>query len=304
MNTEMMDREKLILKWLNNDLNDQELQAFKTLEDYDDLERLNNNLQSFKADDYDSSSELEKVLSSIKTKKTQITRHWIKPFMRVAAILAICLSVYYYSTMVDTTYITDVAQKTIIQLPDASSVSLNAKSTLVFNKKDWKKERDVTLEGEAFFKVSKGSTFNVITESGTVTVYGTEFNVKQRDNYFEVICYEGLVGVTHNDHETKLKPGDSFLIIDGKLIAKEKENRSTPSWLNNESQFKSIPFKAVVSEFERQYGVNFTLMGIDSTQLFTGSFSHDNIDIALQSITLPLHLTYSKENNTIILKRE
>ena len=299
-----MDREKLILKWLNNNLNDQELQAFKGLEDYDDLVRLNYNLQGFKSNDYDTSGELEKVLSAIKTKKTQVTRHWIKPFMRVAAILAICFSAYYFSTTLDTTFSTDVAQKTTIELPDASSVSLNAKSTLVFNKKDWKKERDVELQGEAFFKVSKGSTFNVITESGTVTVYGTEFNVKQHHDYFEVICYEGLVGVTHNAHETKLKPGDSFLIIDGKLIAKEKENRSTPSWLNNESQFKSIPFKAVITEFERQYGVNFTLLGIDSAQLFTGSFSHDNIDIALQSITLPLHLTYSKENNTIILKRE
>ena len=102
---------------------------------------------------------------------------------------------------------------------------LNAKSLLAFNKKDWKQEREVELDGEAFFKVAKGSSFNVITKSGTVTVYGTQFNVKQRDNYFEVICYEGLVGVTYNSQETKLKPGDSFLIIDGEIIAKEKENR-------------------------------------------------------------------------------
>ena len=115
----------------------------------------------------------------------------------------------------------------------------------------------------------------MITTSGTVTVYGTQFNVKQRNNYFEVICYEGLVGVTYKSQETKLKPGDSFLIIDGKIIAKEKEEHSTPSWLNNESQFKSIPYKDVIAEFERQYGVNVTLLGIDSTQQFTGSFSHN-----------------------------
>ena len=160
------------------------------------------------------------------------------------------------------------------------------------------------LEGEAFFKVAKGSSFNVITKSGTVTVYGTQFNVKQRDNYSEVICYEGLVGVTYKSKETKLKPGDSFLIIDGKTIAKEKENRTMPSWLNNESTFKSLPYKTIVAEFERQYDVDITLMNIDSTQLFTGSFTHDNLEIALKSITLPLHLTYSKTNNTIILKGE
>ena len=171
-------------------------------------------------------------------------------------------------------------------------------------KNNWKNKRDVTLQGEAFFKVAKGSSFNVITESGTVTVYGTQFNVKQRENYFEVICYEGLVGVTHNSHETKLKPGDSFLIIDGKKIAKEKENAPTPSWINNESRFKSLPFKEVIAEFERQYNVNFTLLNIDSDYIFTGSFPHDNIEKALKLITLPSHLTYSKKEHSIILKRE
>jgi len=300
----MMNREELISKWLDNNLNDQELQAFKNLEDYDDFIKLNNGLQAFKADDYDTSKELENVLSKIKSEKTPSKTYWLKPFMRVAAILAICFSLYYYTTTLDTTITTAVAQKTTIELPDASSVSLNTQSILVFNKNDWKKERDVELEGEAFFKVAKGSSFNVITKSGTVTVYGTQFNVKQRDNYFEVICYEGLVGVTYNSQETKLKPGDSFLIIDGKTIAKEKENRSTPSWLNNESTFKSLPYKTIVAEFERQYGVDITLINIDSTQLFTGSFTHDNIEIALKSITLPLHLTYSKTNDTIILKGE
>ncbi len=299
-----MNREELISKWLDNDLNEQELKAFKNLEDYDDLVMLNTGLQAFKADDYDTSKELENVLSKIKSTKSQTTTHWIKSFMRVAAILAVCFSLYYYTTTLDTTITTAVAQKTTVELPDASSVSLNAESLLAFNKNHWKKERDVELEGEAFFKVAKGSSFNVKTKSGTVTVYGTQFNVKQRNNYFEVICYEGLVGVTHKSKEIKLKPGDSFLIIDGKTIAKEKENRATPSWLNNESTFKSLPFKTIVAEFERQYDVDITLMKIDSTQLFTGSFTHNNLEIALKSITLPLHLTYSKTNNTIILKGE
>lgn len=301
----MMDREELISKWLDNNLNDLELQAFKNLEDYDDLIKLNKSLQAFKADNYDTSAALESILSTIKNEKTQPKTHkWFKPLMRVAAILAVCFSLFYYTTTLDTTITTDVAQKTTIELPDASSVTLNAKSLLGFNKKDWKKERDVNLEGEAFFNVAKGSSFNVITKSGTVTVYGTQFNVKQRENYFEVICYEGLVGVSYNSQETKLKPGDSFLIINGKAIAKEKEKRTKPSWLNNESTFKSLPFKTVISELEIQYGFSITLVNIDSAQLFTGSFTHNNLELALKSITLPLHLTYSKTNNAIILKSE
>ncbi|MFL1011852.1 FecR family protein [Flavisericum labens] len=299
----MMNREELISKWLDNDLNQQELEAFKKLQDYNDLVKLNTSLQAFKADDYDTSIELNNVLSAIKSSKKPAT-NWLKPILRIAAILAICFGMYYYTTTLDTTVATKYAQKTTIELPDDSSVSLNAKSHLAFNKKDWKNEREVELAGEAFFKVAKGSSFTVKTIAGTVTVYGTQFNVKQRNNYFEVICYEGLVGVTHNSQETKLKPGDSFLIVDGKSIAKEKENRSEPSWLNNTSSFKSMPYKMVIAEFERQYNVDITLLNIDSSQLFTGSFTHDSLDVALKSITLPLHVTYSKTNHTITLKRE
>lgn len=298
-----MNREDLISKWLDNNLNEDELKLFKKLKDHDDLVKLNDALQAFKVEDYNTEDELEGVLSVIKPQKKQ-TLQWVKPFLRVAAILAVCFSVYYYTTTLNTTITTTLAQKTTIELPDASSVSLNSKSLLAFNKREWKHEREVELEGEAFFKVAKGSSFHVKTKTGTVTVYGTQFNVKQRDNYFEVICYEGLVGVTYNSQETKLKPGDSFLILDGKKIAKEKETRLSPSWLNNESEFKSITFKEVVAELERQYNVDITLVNIDSTQLFTGKFTHDNLDVALKSIALPLHLTYSKQNNSIILKRE
>lgn len=298
-----MKREDLISKWLDNSLNNQELEAFKKLEDYDDLVKLNQNLQAFKADHYDTSKELERVLSSVKSKK-QPSTNWIKPFMQVAAILAICFSLYYYTTTLDTTITTEFAHKTTIELPDESSVSLNAKTFLVFNKKSWKDERNVKLEGEAFFKVAKGSKFNVITKTGKVSVFGTQFNVKQRDQYFEVVCYEGLVGVTYKSQLTKLNAGDSFLIMDGKIIVKEKESKTTPSWLNNESQFMSLPYKEVIAEFERQYNVTVVTENIDVNQLFTGSFSHNNIDIALQSISLPLHLNYSKNNNTITLKRD
>ena len=301
----IMKREILISKWLNNDLNDKEFEAFKNLEDYDDLVKLDHSVQAFKADDFNTSNELNKILDHIKNKKTQPRKQWLKPFLRIAAILAICFSFYYYTNAIDSTTIaTTIAQKTTIDLPDSSSVSLNAKSSIAFNKGDWKNERNVELQGEAFFKVAKGSTFNVVTKSGTITVYGTEFNVKQRHNYFEVICYEGLVGVTHNAQETKLRSGDSFLIIDGEKIATEKESLTTPSWLNNESTFKSLPYKTIIDEFERQYNVNIKLININPKQLFTGSFTHDSLEIALKSITLPLHLTHSKTKDTIVLKSE
>ncbi|MBD0825030.1 FecR family protein [Aestuariibaculum marinum] len=298
-----MEREQLISKWFNNELNDQELEAFKKLEDYNDLIQLNQALQTFKSEEYDTAEALDQVLNTINSSKKE-TGSWTKYIIRIAAVLAICFSLYYYTTTLDTTYTTDISEKTYVELPDQSTVNLNTKSTLVFNKSDWKKEREVNLSGEAFFKVAKGSSFHVKTKTGIVTVYGTQFNVKQREQFFEVICYEGLVGVTYNSQETKLKPGDRFLILDGKFIANEKEKNLEPSWLNDESTFKSLPYKQVITEFERQYGITINLVNIDENQLFTGSFTHTNLDVALKSITVPLHINYSKTNNTITLKGE
>lgn len=299
-----MKREDLIKKWLDNELNTQELEAFKALEDYEALVKLSLSTKRFKAPEFNTQIELDNVLGAIKT-TTQHSNNWLKPLLRAAAILAISFSVYYYTTTLDTNINTLAAQKTTIELPDATSVSLNALSTLTYNKKSWKNIRDVELKGEAYFKVAKGSTFNVKTSSGTVTVYGTQFNVKQRENFFEVICYEGSVGVTHKSNTVTLKPGDSFLIIDGKIIAKEKETNLNPSWINNESYFKSMSFAHVLHEFERQYDVTINSQHIDTEQLFTGSFVHNNKELALKSITLPLNLNYSIENNnSIVLSRE
>ena len=296
-----MNKEYLIKKWLDNDLSAEEMVAFKQLEDYNSLIELNSQLQAFKAPDYNSQDELQKVMHAVESSKNK--QSWIKPLLRIAAVLVIGFSIYFYTSNLDTTITTLAANKTTIELPDQSSVDLNAQSTLVYNKKSWKKERDVTLNGEAYFKVAKGSTFDVNTEYGTVTVLGTQFNVKQRDSYFEVICYEGLVSVSYKSTETQLKPGSRFLMIHGKVIATEKESNLSPSWLNNTSTFKSIPLLYVLNELERQYDVAIEYGDIDTNKLFTGSFAHDNLDLALKSITLPFNLTYSKTNNTITLKR-
>ena len=299
-----MDKELLIKKWLDNNLNPAELEAFKKLAEYESLVKLSENLKHFKATEFDSDKELNSVLQKIKTQKTSKS-NWIKPFLRVAAVIAVCFSIYFYTTNLDTTVNTLVSQKTNVELPDASSVQLNANSKLAYNKSKWNKKRHVELDGEAYFKVAKGSTFNVITKAGTVTVLGTQFNVKHRDNYFEVICFEGSVGVNYKDKSVTLKPGYSFLIIDGNIYAKDKDTRSEPSWIHNKSYFNSLPYKEVLKEFERQYNVTIEAKNLDSTQLFTGTFEHDNLKLALKSVTLPLNLKYQLKNDTtIVLSRE
>ncbi|MEM5565239.1 FecR family protein [Psychroserpens sp. AS72] len=298
-----MNREDLIQKWLDHNLNPTELEAFKQLEDYPSLIKLDQDLIGFKADSINEDEALEHVWSSINSIKKKPNK-LVATLSKIAAILVVCFGIYFYTTTLDTTSNTIASQQKSIALPDASHVELNAMSSITFNESNWDNNRNLTLNGEAFFKVAKGKKFDVETSMGTVTVLGTQFNVKQRNDFFEVICYEGKVGVTSEEKNMTLLPGDTFLIIDGKYIATEKENLKHPSWLDHKSTFKSMPYREVIAEFERQYNVTIEIDNINDSQNFTGSFIHNDIEIALKSITLPLQLKYSKTDNIIRLKRE
>ena len=295
-----MDRETLIKKWLDHNLTQEEQMAFEGLEDYKDLLKISESVKGFKSPNFDSEVEYAKVKSLLKPKSN---KNWMRPLMRIAAVLVIGLSLFYYNSTLDTEIETTIAQETTISLPDASTVALNAQSTLTYNKKTWSNKREVNLEGEAYFKVSKGSKFDVLTSDGKVSVLGTQFNVIQHKNYFEVTCYEGMVAVTHNGNSIKLKPRHRFALIDG-MIKNETENEEKPSWLANESTFKSRPLRYILDELQRQYNVALDTGNTDLNQLFTGSFTHNDLDLALQSITIPLGITYTKSDAVIVLKSE
>ncbi|MEM6686971.1 MAG: FecR domain-containing protein [Bacteroidota bacterium] len=298
-----MKRDELIQKWLDHALTPAEMEAFKKLDDYEELIKMQTALQYFKAPEVDVDAAYTTVTTT--QKDTPKTSSWFAPLLKIAAVLVIGFSIYYYTTLPTlTTFDTIAANKTLIALPDASEVSLNAVSSLSFDKDAWEEKREVNLEGEAYFKVAKGKTFSVITDDGIVTVLGTEFNVKQRNDLFEVFCYEGSVQVTFKDMDIVLKPGQRYLILDGKEFRNEEENLKEPTWIHNESSFKSLPLREVILEFERQYDVTIEAKNIDTSKIITGSFTHTDIDTALQSITLPFNLKYQKKQNSIILKRD
>jgi ferric-dicitrate binding protein FerR (iron transport regulator) len=156
------------------------------------------------------------------------------------------------------------------------------------------------LEGEAFFDVEKGKSFKVITDVGTVIVLGTEFNVKQRQDYFEVVCYEGLVLVETSNESLKLPAGKSFRIIKGEVFKSETQFES-PTWTEDISTFHSVPFEMIIAEFERQYDVKIKVKKQYLDELYTGSFTHTDIETALKSIALPFNLEASKKGKNISL---
>ncbi|MEO0525663.1 MAG: FecR domain-containing protein, partial [Bacteroidota bacterium] len=223
----------------------------------------------------------------------------------VAAAIAIIFAVsYFYLNSLDEHITAQYAQREEVTLPDHSEIILNAGSEISYSERNWAKERNVSLEGEAFFKVAKGKKFTVSTEDGVVTVLGTQFNVENRKGFFEVTCFEGLVSVTFNTTTVKLPAGTSFMAINGKIIEADIPNTAEPTWMNNESTFKSIPLTFVLNEFQRQYNVKVATKNIDIDQLFTGSFSNTNMDLALRSISAPSQIKFKLEGNKVLFYAE
>jgi ferric-dicitrate binding protein FerR (iron transport regulator) len=185
-------------------------------------------------------------------------------------------------------------------LPDNSEVNINANSSLTYNSSSWDQKRKLQLEGEAFFKVKTGEKFTVSTTYGDVEVLGTQFNVKSRDYGFEVTCYEGKVRVLVNDESYILSQKDR-LVLNDSSVETSQTTLEKPDWFQNSTIFQSTSLDVVLKEFQNFYNVDFETSNINTSRLYTGSFNHSDIEIALKSITLPLNLTYQIKNKKVIL---
>lgn len=293
MNEKPMDKEYYIKKWLDNTLSDEEREVFERTEDFQKLKKISDASRSFKAPHYDVDVEFERLKLKKAGETTVRSINWMNVLLPIAAVLVIVLGGFFYFFLdAGITVRTAAAEKTEIYLPDSTQVILNAFSKISYNKNNWSEKRSLKMDGEAYFDVSKGSRFDVITDFGTVSVLGTHFNVNSRTDFFEVICFEGLVQVQVDGQIAKLPPNHSVRIMNGVLTKNDSFEDLSPSWLNSESSFRSVPFALVIEEFERQYNVTVKTNHVDLNQLYTGRFVQNDQSLALQEISVPLNLTY------------
>ncbi|MFD2101598.1 FecR family protein [Flagellimonas iocasae] len=295
-------QENYLAKWLSGELSEAELSEFKNSKEYASYAKLMEVSSTLEAPEFNVDQSLER-LKEMRMGQTPkvITLSPFKKFLRVAAVIAVLITgSYFYLNTLNESISTEFAERSELTLPDESEIFLNADSEVSFSKKNWDKKRNVILNGEAFFKVAKGKKFTVETEHGTVAVLGTQFNVENRKNFFEVTCYEGLVSVTYNNTETKLPAGTSFMVINGKVIDTSKPNGNQPTWMNNESSFERIPLQYVFNELERQYNIKVKTENVDTNLLFTGTFSNTDLNMALKSISTPSRTNFTVEGDNVL----
>lgn len=223
-----------------------------------------------------------------------------------AAAVAVFLVFTTVMSPYDTTVETSYAKTEFVDLPDGSSVAINADSKLSYDAGSWDKDRTLTLEGEAYFEVEKGSQFKVKTEAGEVAVLGTSFNVFAREDLLFVQCETGKVRVTNDEAETILIANETVKIEEGRHGAKsslEAEGRRS-QWQSGLFSYKNTTLGTVVNELERQFDVEIKIDQSLLDQEYTGSFKIANGADAMSEVFWPLNLEFKQEGNIVNVTKQ
>lgn len=201
-------------------------------------------------------------------------------------------------------------------LPDGSVVDMNANSSIEYLK-DWnqKGEREVWLQGEAFFSVTHDpdKKFIVHTADGIhVNVLGTTFNVMSRRKRTRVSLNTGKIMVRADEtflKHDKRPAKDSFVMVPGEVAEFDantsKIMRQTAAaehytmWKEKKMVFDNTAMKDVAVMLEDTYGLKVHVHEPLKMRRITGEFRSDDLDILLQFIAKALHANVDRNAHEI-----
>lgn len=309
MKTTQNSNDIFLAQWLEGEIADKDLRLLVNEEDYQAFLKIKAGIEVYEKLEQPMDATFASIKSKIKAKSEQKQTSKVIPLfakiaVAVAASVVLFFSINNFLTPSDVTFQSNFGEQKIATLLDNSEVILNANSSINFNKSDWKKNRNVSLIGEAFFKVRKGSTFTVKTAVGDVTVLGTQFNVYASKNFFEVVCFQGKVWVKTDNQEFIITPNQSVRNNQGKITQNNLNDLAfSPSWTTGQTSFKSVPLKEVIVSLHNQFNKDFDASKIDSSILFTGSFDNKNLELALATVFEAVNVGYEINGNKIILSK-
>ena len=247
----------------------------------------------------------------------------LKLYQKIAAFLLIPiigLGILYWvsqSTLSADQYTETIAprgQKSQIVLADGTKVWLNSDTKIKYPGNFSKNQRDVYLDGEAFFEVSKNERqpFVVHTSGVNVKVLGTKFNVKaySDENQIETSLFEGKVNLLMNNSsdetiEKEVKPGQSFVYskTDRQLALNRFPQDEINGWKKNQLIFKDDTFNNLIRKIERWYDVKvmYDEKQFNDRRLTVELYEGERLDRLMEIISLALSVNYKYEKGEVVL---
>ena len=237
--------------------------------------------------------------------------------------------------------ITAQKKRARLVLSDGTIVTLNAGTSFKYPLTFVDKNREVYLNGEAFFEVHKDREhpFIIHTNKMNVRVLGTVFNIKSYDNELrsETSLIHGSIEVTLNDRISDriiLKPREK-LIIQNNLPTQDKTNIPIPNsrhtltpavkgtqysltnltynpsidsaametlWLKNKLVFENEDFESIAADMERWYGIQIVFQHEELKKLrFTAMFEQETPTKALESFRFTEGFHFKKKGSVFYI---
>jgi transmembrane sensor len=197
-----------------------------------------------------------------------------------------------------------------VKLDDGSTVTLNANSSLKLSESWNTKERQVLLEGEAFFNVVKTpdrKLFQVLIPNGlTIEVLGTTFNVNTRRESSSIYLQSGIVRLQHAAESVTLKPGelaDYEKSLQRITVTRANAEASDKlAWRNNLYIMNDFSLSTIARDIEDIFGKKVVMM--DSTlneRRVTAKVPARDMNVWLQVLSETLNLEIVERGNEIII---
>lgn len=198
------------------------------------------------------------------------------------------------------------------QLPDGSRVALNADSKLEVAKQFGKKERRVSLQGEAYFEVAKNPDQPFIVQTGDVVtqVLGTAFNLRAypESPEIELSVTEGKVAFKTRVQEGLVVSGSNAARFDKQSEAFQTvgyEGQQVASWKDGGIYFKDTPLQAIFTELERRFDVKIVNQSTLGEEAYSANLGQiDTPDQLLDILSVSFNLTYSRSGDVITITQK
>ncbi len=283
-------------------------------------------------------------------KNRSFTLRNLLPYAAAAAIILVISGIIFWqqtpSAVEDTTYYTSIeaplGSQTEVTLPDGSRMLLNSGSSVTYSNKFFHDNRDVSLVGEAYFKVAKQDVpFIVSVYDIQLRVTGTEFNLKayaddelieatlvngsvtiedanrerRRFQDFELkpnqkVTFHrslGSVAVHEEDHQETTQPSLPALVQSAQLARIEVRQKRTiapeTSWIDGILIVEAEPLAELARKLERRYNVNFVFEDEKLKDFrYSGTLKDHTLEQVLRAIKMTSPIDYQLEEKTVTIR--
>ncbi|WP_306110232.1 FecR family protein [Roseivirga thermotolerans] len=209
--------------------------------------------------------------------------------------------------------------RSTIILRDGSKVTLNAETKITYDPGYGITNRNISLDGEAFFEVAKNKDlpFVVTSRNLSTVALGTSFNVRDYkcEKLASISLFTGSVEVSTLDSTKHSK--DSSLVLypneqaefnkrSNNLTKNTMDREKTAAWREEKLYIENQPLKEIVKMLERWYDVDIDIEGDSSAkELYykgTGIFERQSLEMVLSTIGYSMGFESQINEDQILIK--